>query len=518
MLSLLKPASFATRILAVTVVVFSLVHVLQILTVELARLIEPVSQRRVLPSDPARRSFLFLRDGTLHKIKRIKDANDTTRAATEEVYDANDTLLLRRPSPKEHDAVYLSFAERLNTSNLIHPYSISPGFSQTVDVPVFNKGTLVEIWRYDRKGEVFAGYDQSGVSLGYLGARGHQLTRANVTELGDSKGFVSWWPRERGSAILLWHSRNALYEIDVKARRVDRLIDATNSDLLNLWGHAWYPMDREHRGYVDPNLYRPLIVCRSMDQRYHLVLRDPNQTISFAPPEEWTQWANNYCQFSATKTDLFLKRSWWEFPARPQEPSDAKARNEWFQEFRRTKKFQGTELYHMDGQGNLELVRQTGWRQNLADADYRIADGSERGVYRVVRCISPGLYAWIVTLMGPQSFTPWLASLQDLVTRIPHSLSPIGLLDYLPISLLMAGVAFWHGRRRLTSRASLISWLAFVFTFNLAGLLTYLALNHTALMPCKTCGKKRSIEQDACPRCAAPLPVPAPSAAHLIMS
>lgn len=517
MLSLLKPASFAARILAVTVVVLSLVHVLQLLTVEMARMIEPVSQRRVFPSDPARRSFLFLRDGTLHKIKKIKDTNDTTQAGTEEIYDANDTLLLRRPVSKEHDAGYLSFAERLNTSNLIHPYSISPGFSQTVDVPVFDKGRLVEIWRYDRKGEVFAGYDQLGVSLGYLGARGHQLTRVNVTKLGDSKGFASWWPRERGSAILLWHSRNALYEIDVKARRVDRLIDATNSDLLTLSGHAWYPMDREHRGYVDPNLYRPLIVCRSLDQRYHLVLRDPNQTISFAPPEEWTQWHGG-CHFSATKTDLFLKRSWWEFPARPRDSSDAKAQNEWIQGFRRTKKFWGTELYRMDGQGKLELIRQTGWRQNLADADYPFVDLSEWGVYRVVRCISPGLYAWIVTLMSPQSFTPWFASLPDLVTQIPHRLSPIGLLDYLPISLLMAGVAFWHGRPRLASRASLIFWLAFVFTFNLVGLLTYLALNHTALIPCEACGQKRSIEQDACPRCAAPLPVPAPSPDHLIMS
>jgi hypothetical protein len=78
------------------------------------------------------------------------------------------------------------------------------------------------------------------------------------------------------------------------------------------------------------------------------------------------------------------------------------------------------------------------------------------------------------------------------------------------ISALMMGFVFWHGWPRRTSNAKLIFWLVFVGLLNLAGLLTYLALNHTAVIKCPACGWHRGLAQSDCIRCHASLPAPKP--------
>ena len=72
----------------------------------------------------------------------------------------------------------------------------------------------------------------------------------------------------------------------------------------------------------------------------------------------------------------------------------------------------------------------------------------------------------------------------------------------------MVGFAAWHCLPRRKSRGWLAFWLAFVWLFNLAGLLTYLALNHTPVIECPACGKKRGLGQARCVHCRAELPAP----------
>jgi len=73
------------------------------------------------------------------------------------------------------------------------------------------------------------------------------------------------------------------------------------------------------------------------------------------------------------------------------------------------------------------------------------------------------------------------------------------------VSIALALVAAWHGWARRTSWAAIIAWLLFVVVFNLPGLLTYLALNHTPLIRCAACGKKRGLSRATCRACGAPL-------------
>jgi hypothetical protein len=67
---------------------------------------------------------------------------------------------------------------------------------------------------------------------------------------------------------------------------------------------------------------------------------------------------------------------------------------------------------------------------------------------------------------------------------------------------------FLHGWARRTFWPRFVFWLVFVGLFNLAGLLTYLALNHTVVIKCQVCGKRRGLAWVDCVRCQAELPAP----------
>jgi hypothetical protein len=77
------------------------------------------------------------------------------------------------------------------------------------------------------------------------------------------------------------------------------------------------------------------------------------------------------------------------------------------------------------------------------------------------------------------------------------------------ISLAMAAFALWHGWARRMCWWAFSIWLLFVAAFGLAGLLSYLGLNHTPIVRCGACGRKRGLQGPACPACGAELPKPA---------
>jgi hypothetical protein len=85
------------------------------------------------------------------------------------------------------------------------------------------------------------------------------------------------------------------------------------------------------------------------------------------------------------------------------------------------------------------------------------------------------------------------------------------------IQNLYQSLRFLHGWLRRTHIAKLIFWVVFVFLFNLPGFLTYLALNHTPVIQCANCGKKRGLLQDACCRCGTALALPKAKETDLVM-
>ncbi|MCJ7729012.1 MAG: hypothetical protein MUO27_03915, partial [Sedimentisphaerales bacterium] len=101
-----------------------------------------------------------------------------------------------------------------------------------------------------------------------------------------------------------------------------------------------------------------------------------------------------------------------------------------------------------------------------------------------------------------------------IITEFRPRYSP---LNYV-LSVAMVALALWHGWPRRTSGGKLIFWLIIVGAFNLAGLLTYLGLNHTPVIKCPACGKKRGLEKFNCIRCGSPRPIPQRRPTDLILA
>ena len=100
---------------------------------------------------------------------------------------------------------------------------------------------------------------------------------------------------------------------------------------------------------------------------------------------------------------------------------------------------------------------------------------------------------------------------------IPELQPPKSFWNWL-IIIAMAGFAFMHAWPRRTSRPKLIFWLLFILAFNLAGLLTYLALNHTPIIKCPACGRRRGLGKVNCAQCGAELPAPKRRKLDLILT
>ena len=173
-------------------------------------------------------------------------------------------------------------------------------------------------------------------------------------------------------------------------------------------------------------------------------------------------------------------------------------------------------LYRIDMQGQLTEVSKTSWTESMTLKNYGIRFASPGwSLSRTLSSVSPGVYC--VNLLLSRSYT---LRLYDMINRragiMPFWIFPQSRLDLLITSSLCFVLAWLHLKPREGSRLKFVLWLAFVLCFNLAGLLTYLALNHTPLARCASCHKKRGLTTDACVRCQAPLPLPEHTRPHLL--
>ncbi len=77
------------------------------------------------------------------------------------------------------------------------------------------------------------------------------------------------------------------------------------------------------------------------------------------------------------------------------------------------------------------------------------------------------------------------------------------------VSLGFAGLTLFWARRRWFSWRRAWAWAAFVFGFNLAGLIVFrLCADWPVRVKCPACGRLRPVDQETCPACHAPWPQP----------
>ena len=268
----------------------------------------------------------------------------------------------------------------------------------------------------------------------------------------------------------------------------------------------------------DSNIhYSPLIKCLTEDGKHHLIMRNPDRKLTVTVDDDW--W-NEGLGFTATTQDIFLLR-----PDNERRLSSISALKspklllEWLRKVRSKPYKQWIELYSVDNQGELNLLNRHDWTVPARPGSVVEASPPWLKVKHYACQFSSPLYDLTWYLLDGDF---WAYSSRDNDFSVFADVAR----DFLPgnnilnwvLGLAMVGFAFRHGWPRQISRAKLIFWLLFILAFNLAGLLTYLALNHTPIIKCSSCGKSRGLVQVNCLRCGAELPTPKRRKLDLILN
>ncbi len=463
----------------------------------------------------------FLPDGTVHQVHTHRPLPHDKTQKFNEIYDATGNLLWQGPD-KDRPYEYLSWPtargwrEGFNEKRMKEIQIITPAFSRTLEIPVRSQDETIEIWRYNHEKEHFIGHDANGVKIGYVGATGFTDSKSQAKPFGLFKFFTAWCPKDSFSPTLLWQTNNRIYQIDFEKQQLQLLFESLESNIETMRMHNWrFAVPKSPR--VAGMEYRPTIYCKSEDGKLYLIMRDPYQKLTITVPKDLYR---NFIQVTATKNDIFLKCYGIDsFMPKGYSKSPELLRAQWLREHQGKPTKRWVELHRLDDRSDLELINRFDW--TLPARTYPIVKDHRRLSHRYVSNVSPPLYYLVWKVFHKQ-----LSQIRrdgednaiDVCAALTYEFRPANnVLNWL-LSLAMVCFAFWHGWSRRTSWPRLIFWLVFAGVFNLAGLLTYLALNHTPVIKCPACGKKRGLARSDCVRCGAELPVPEPGKLDLILS
>jgi len=474
----------------------------------------------------------FLPDGTIHLVhKPRRTPGRMDESEIEQIYDANDDLLWEGPT-EDQPYEYLSWAEQIHRFHegftlwsLKQIQMITPEFSQALEIPVGPRQQIRQFWRYSPASDLFVGYGSNGEKIGYAGSTGFTDSKSKVKPFGEFRLFTAWCPQDASSPTLLWQTQRRIYQIDFEKQHVELIFESTEADIeverTSL--HAWRDVKPGEQKHVDRQKYRPLLHCITEDGKHHLLMRNPGQQLTITIPKDWQGWANYYHRFTATKQGIFLRRNWIEFREAPDYFQDRELHGQWLSDYQSKAMKHRVELYRLDIDGSLELLNRYDWTVPPPSVPVVRARDSRLAVQRGVSQFSPPLYDLVVRLLG-RKFWSRALNYQNMgdffysLARMILDIRPYGGVINRALSAIMMFFVFLHGWPRRTSWANFIFWLVFVGAFNLAGLLTYLALNHTAVINCPVCGKRRGLARVDCVRCGAELPAPERGKLDLILN
>ncbi|GAI32715.1 unnamed protein product, partial [marine sediment metagenome] len=224
----------------------------------------------------------------------------------EQIYDANDDLLWEGPYNKRPYR-YLSWATKqlrrygFTRERMKQMQMITPGFSRNIEIPVGSYNKTEQIWRYHPGAQFFKGYNTSGEKIGYAGSTGFTNSKSKVKPFGEFRLFTAWCPQDSSNPTLLWQTQRRIYQINFEKQQVKLIFENTEAD-IEIEGtslHAWRDLKPGEKEYIDPEKYRPLLLCVTEDGKHHLILREPERQFSLAVPRS---------SATATKQDIFVYR------------------------------------------------------------------------------------------------------------------------------------------------------------------------------------------------------------------
>ena len=538
----LKFVATPSRILVTGIVLLVAIHILQIFASEIANEIDrdrirKAQQKQKAPDKPGSKEELvrsynkeFMPDGTLLFVNIVPAKRNGYRynSSNEVVLDGAKTTVWDKDANQVWEGnyqdlpyKYLRWTRGINNIGRMDRNSgysaISPELSRPFEVPVRDGKKLLEMWRYNMERQCFEGFAAGGGRVGFIGGEGFSGSKAGIVPLGDVKAFAAWCPKSTVSPTLLWITDRKLYEFDFENRKFDTLFETTDS-YIDWHRIAWknWRSDRYDRD-AEELQYRPSIQIKTLDRKYHLVMKAPKETFTFEVPEELK---GAYTQMLATNKGMFLRdtgNTRW-IPEKFQ--GSIKKIEQWRKQQEGKPVKAWTNLYKLNAEGTPELLNRYEWTvpdNSSVRMNYHETLNSKVRIYG--NSLSPLIYM----LPAKMCYLYGYEKLRLRRSRILHFVNDLSIVYPYKLSLtwIVSGVmvllVFVHGWPRRTSWSRLVGWMLFTASFNLAGMLTYYALNHTTAIKCASCKKKRSLETDSCIRCGAQLPRPQRRQTDLIL-
>ncbi len=469
----------------------------------------------------------FLPDGTIHLTHRLgRTPGRFDEPEKIQIYDANDTLIWQG-FESENPYEYLSWSDQrfnpyriyygdLTERQMNELQMITPEFSRVAEIPVLAQDGTVQIWRYLPTGDLFMGYRSDRSIIGFLGSTGFTRSKSEARPFGSFKLQLSWYPAGTIEPTVLWQTSRCLYEINFQRQQVRLVFESPQADIKTAVLRDCRAIDTQ-MPKEQKIKYRPTIHLVTEDNKHHLIMKNPEQTLTITLPDD--RWSDMLF-FIATTEGIFIVHH--DFETRM--PTAYSESPKLFAESSR--KFEGkpykrlVELYKVDNQANLHLLNRYEWTIPLKFGPKVQRTNFRNLVQIAATAFSSPIYDLAWFLLGRDFFTQLYRGIDfiSFVVRttagLPSQKTTLNLL----LSLAMVGLAFLHGWPRRTSWRKLIFWLAFTLVFNLAGLLTYLALNHTTIIKCPACNKRRGLAQINCIRCGTELPAPKQRKLDLILN
>jgi len=471
-------------------------------------------------------SKAFLADGTIHLTNYIDDRPSRRNKERQiEIYDVNNKFLWAGEQ-EQNPYTYLQWPDYGNLSQvLIRRYMlemqiITPQLSRTLVIPVVNsEDEILQRWRYEPGRDYFVGFDSQGKKIGYIGSNGFAESQSDVRPFGRFEYMTAWRQKDVPSPWLLWGVENRLYQINFKDAVVETITELKDDTIEKIALMNW--------GDIEPEKseYRQQMHVLTEKEKHILLLKNPNRKLTINIPNEWLEYNLRWdrdIRIVALNDKIFL-----QYYGTNQEPPprDLRLLNKWYEQVRVKSHKVWTELHNLEQDGSLKLVNRFEWvRPPLIE---KVASSNEWNnlftkVRNYVTTVSAPMYniAWLLGSHWSdtefQFYQNWVGPYRDMAQFLAEFQSSKMTWNWAIGGLLLCAT-FWHAWPRRTSWGRLVFWLVFVAAFNLAGFLTYLALNHVTVIRCAFCGKKRGLERIDCPACGAELPLPERRETDLIL-
>ncbi len=454
----------------------------------------------------------FASDGTVYLVNNVGSPG-TKR--TKYVVKDQDNKVLFEGKEEDNPYSFIQWAPKRKSGygyhNNIHQQDLNKlnliggGFSRHFVIPMVNMDNKrTGHWFFDIDKRIFKYYSVTGEQLGYLGTNGYTENKTDALAFGECHRMINWLRPDSYNPIITYQALCAVYEIDFANKEVKALAKTDNDPIRYINLNNW----QETEVYD----YRPSLTVITNSNKCYLHLKKTEQSIEIQLSDDFPNHAMPI--FAADKNTIFAK--YQEILGYPK-TNDIDVISAWWLENQYKARDYRVRLFEVDSAGDFIEKSSFTWTQPVRQSNV-VYFSTREFVFSAVNSLSspvPMLATLHCLKTGNYRQGPvWCHATMGFTRAYSSELK-------LPINLcvmtIFAVLAFLHAWPRRTHIAKLIFWIVFVFLFNLPGLLTYLALNHTPVIHCANCGKKRGLLQDNCCRCGNALPLPKSKETDLVL-